>query len=123
AFRSLDAAVAAGYPRDGGTCISHPTKGGMGYHHINEKLMDDRVELERPEVLVYYRAPSGEYVLNGVEYLVPFSARPLSAGAPTILGQKLKPFEQGKFWYLHTWVWLDNPAGLHADWNPKVACS
>jgi len=38
------------------------------------------------------------------------------------MGQKLKPFEPGKFWYLHAWVWTDNPSGLFADWNPKVRC-
>ena len=95
----------------------------MGYHHMNDKLMDDKVELEHPEVLVYYKTLSGEYVLNGVVYMVPFSARPGTAEAPTIMGQKLKAFEPGKFWYLHAWVWLDNPSGLFADWNPKVKCS
>ena len=123
AFRSLDAAVAAGYSPSGGSCISHPTQGAMGFHHNNAKLTDDRVELERPEVLVYQRTPSGEYALTGVEYFVPFSARPRDAEPPTIMGQQLKPFDQGKFWYLHAWVFLENPAGLFADWNPKVSCS
>ena len=122
AFKSLDAAVAAGYPRASGPCIKHPTQGAMGYHHDHKGLMDDRLEVERPEILVYERMPSGEYVLNGVEYMVPFSARPGTAEPPTIMGQKLKPFEPGKFWYLHAWVWTDNPSGLFADWNPNVRC-
>lgn len=122
AFRTLDGALAAGYSSAGGSCLSHPTQGAMGFHHNNEKLIDDRVELERPEILVYQRLPSGEYRLNGVEYFVPFSALPRTAEPPTVMGQKLKPFDQGKFWYLHAWVWLDNPSGLFADWNPKVSC-
>jgi len=122
AFKSLDAAVAAGYSRDGGACLAQPAQGGMGFHHTNPKLVDDNVELEHPEILVYNRTPNGEYVLNGVEYFVPFSARPGTAEAPTVMGQKLKKYEQGKFWYLHAWVWLDNPSGLFADWNPKVVC-
>jgi len=123
AFRSVDAAVAAGYPRVSGPCIAYPAQGGMGYHRDNEALKDDRIELERPEVLVYGRTPSGEEVLNGVEYMVPFSAHPRTAEPPTVMGQQLKPFDQGKFWYLHVWVWLDNPSGLFADWNPKVKCN
>jgi hypothetical protein len=95
----------------------------MGYHHMNEKLMaDDKLELEHPEVLVYYKTPSGEYVLNGVEYMVLFSQHPGTAEAPTVAGHKLKRFDQGKFWYLHMWAWLENPSGLTADWNPKVTC-
>lgn len=123
-FKSLDAAEAAGYPRVGGPCLANPAQGGMGYHHMHEKLIaDDKVELEHPEVLVFYKTPSGEYALNGVEYYVPFSAHPGTAEPPTVAGRPLKKFEQGKFWYLHAWVWLDNPNGLNADWNPKVACS
>ncbi len=122
AFRSLDAAVAAGYSSSGGSCIGHPTQGAMGFHHTNEKLVDDRVELERPEILVYRRTPSGEYLLSGVEYFVPFSVTPRTAEPPTVMGQQLKPFDQGKFWYLHAWIWLENPSGLFADWNPKVSC-
>jgi hypothetical protein len=96
----------------------------MGYHHMHEKLIaDDKLELEHPEVLVFYKTPSGEYALNGVEYYVPFSAHPGTAAPPTVAGRPLKKFEQGKFWYLHAWVWLDNPSGLNADWNPKVTCS
>lgn len=122
AFRSLDAAVAAGYSSSGGSCIGHPTQGAMGFHHENAKLTDDLVELERPEILVYRRTPGGQYQLTGVEYFVPFSARPRTAEPPTVMGQQLKPFEKGQFWYLHAWVWLENPSGLFADWNPKVRC-
>jgi hypothetical protein len=122
AFKSLDAAEKAGYPRTGGPCLARPGVGGMGFHHMNDKLMDDKLEVEHPEVLVYYKTPSGEYTLNGVEYYVPFSAHPGTAEPPTVAGRPLKKFEQGKFWYLHAWVWLDNPMGLNADWNPKVTC-
>lgn len=122
AFQSRDAALAAGYSVKNPACISHPTLGGMGYHLNNASLMDDRIEIERPEVLVYRRTPAGEYELTGVEYMVPFSAHPPSAPPPTVMGQELTPFAPGQFWYRHVWAWLDNPAGLFADWNPKVIC-
>ena len=122
AFRSLDGAVAAGYPAAIPGCIAHPTLGGMGYHHTNDKLLDDVIEVERPEVLVYRKLPTGEYALSGVEYMVPFSARPRTETPPVVMGQELKPFDQGKFWYRHVWAWLDNPRGLFEDWNPTVTC-
>jgi hypothetical protein len=94
----------------------------MGYHHVNQGLLDDRIEIERPEMLVYERLPDGRYRLNGVEYIVPFSVRPATAEAPTVMGQALKPAPQLKIWYRHVWVWLENPSGLFSDWNPRVKC-
>lgn len=121
-FKSLDRAVAAGYRRDGGACVDNPPHGAMGYHHRNDALLDDRVEVERPEMLVYERLPNGGYRLNGVEYIVPFSARPETSEPPTAMGQALKPFPSLRIWYLHVWVWTENPSGLFADWNPRVKC-
>jgi hypothetical protein len=122
AFRSLDAAVAAGYARSGGGCVENQPQGAMGFHHVNESLLDDRIEVERPEMLVYERLPDGQYRLNGVEYIVPFSVRPATAEPPTVMGQPLKPAPSLNIWYRHVWVWFDNPSGLFADWNPRVKC-
>ena len=121
-FKSLDAAVAAGYGRDGGQCLDHPPHGAMGYHHQHDALLDDRIEVERPEILVYERLPNGDYRLNGVEYIVPFSARPETARPPVVMGQPLKSHRGLQIWYLHVWIWTENPSGLFADWNPRVTC-
>jgi hypothetical protein len=122
AFKSLDAAVAAGYAGDVTACLENPPQGGMGYHHQNDALLDDKIELERPEMLVYERLGDGSYRLNGVEYIVPFSAHPADAEPPTVMGQELKPAPSLRIWYRHVWVWLENPSGLFADWNPRVEC-
>jgi hypothetical protein len=122
AFRSRDAALAAGYAVKNPACVAHPSMGAMGYHLDNDALKDDHIEVDRPEVLVYRRTPAGEYELTGVEYMVPFSAHAPTLPPPTVMGQALKPFAMGKFWYLHVWAWTDNPAGLFADWNPRIAC-
>lgn len=121
-FKSLDSAAVAGYRRDVAHCVDNPPQGAMGYHHQNDALLDDRLEVERPEMLVYERLPNREYRLNGVEYIVPFSARPPTATPPTVMGQKLKPAPSLQLWYLHVWVWNDNPSGLFADWHPSVKC-
>ena len=122
AFKSLDAAVAAGYQRNVPQCIAHPTLGGMGYHHTNDALLDDKLDLDHPEILVYEKTATGEYKLNGVEFYVPYSAHPRDAAPPVIMGQPLTPFDPGKFWYRHVWVWTDNPSGVFADWDPDVKC-
>jgi len=122
AFKSLDAAVAAGYQRNVSQCIAHPTLGGMGYHHTNDALLDDKLDLDHPEILVYAKTATGEYKLNGVEFYVPYSAHPRDAAPPVIMGQQLTPFDPGKFWYRHVWVWTDNPSGVFADWDPDVKC-
>jgi hypothetical protein len=121
-FRSLDAAVAAGYPREVPRCLSSPGDGGMGYHHVNRAFLDDTLELARPEILLYSRTPDGKYRLNGVEYIVPYSVRPPESEPPTIMGQELKRSAPLELWYLHAWVWTENPSGLFADWNPRVVC-
>jgi len=121
-FRKLSAAVAAGYPERVDHCVAHPQDGGMGYHHVNMSLMDNRLEVERPEILVYSRLASGEYVLNGVEYVIPYTIRPPDATPPRIMGQALKRSAELKIWYLHVWIWNENPSGLFADWNPNVRC-
>ena len=121
-YRSLDSAVSAGYRRDVLHCVDNPPQGAMGYHHQNDALLDDKLEVERPEILVYERLPNREYRLNGVEYIVPFSVLPATATPPEILGRALRPAPSLGLWYLHVWIWHENPSGLFADWHPGVKC-
>ncbi len=120
-FADLDSAVAAGYARDVAQCFSDPHHGAMGYHHLNRALVDATVEVERPEILLFERR-GGRYVLNGVEFIIPYSRWPRDSIGPTIMGQALKRSDELRLWYLHMWVWTSNPAGLFADWNPNVHC-
>ena len=122
AYRVLDSAVAAGYAGNVKQCIDNPPHGAMGYHHVNRALRDDRIELERPEILVYAYDGAGRYKLNGVEYIVPYSARGPDAEPPTVMGQALKRADGLQLWYLHVWLWEPNPNGVFADWNPAVRC-
>jgi hypothetical protein len=120
AFHSSARAEAAGYqPTD--HCIEKPPEGGMGYHFDNPALRDGVVELEKPETLVYEKRPDGTFKLNGVEYIVPFSAWK-AMEPPTLMGQKFKRADSLGFWYLHVWNWEQSPSGLFADWNPRVKC-
>jgi hypothetical protein len=122
AYKNLDAAVADGFPRTVATCLSDASSGGMGHHHTNRTRSDATVEVERPEILLYSYHPDGSYVLNGVEYIVPFRAWPKDSVPPRVMGRDMLQSEPLKLWYLHAWIWTPNEAGLFSDWNPVVAC-
>jgi hypothetical protein len=119
-FASADAAQAAGYKQET-QCMDNPPEGAMGYHFTKQDLRDGVLEVDKPEVLVYEKRADGSFKLNGVEYIVPIAAWKQTT-PPTIMGQPLKKFERGGFWYLHAWIWEHSPSGLFSDWNPRVKC-
>jgi hypothetical protein len=122
AFRELAAAETAGYPTKMPMCVADSTMGGMGYHLINRQLIDDKLEIERPEMLIYAPSANGKVELVGVEYIVPYRFLPSTEKAPRLFGQELKRYDQFNYWELHVWAWRRNAAGLFADWNPAVKC-
>jgi hypothetical protein len=83
-----------------------------------------------PEALVYAPAPDGGLKLVAVEWIVrgPQSnppGVPAGAPAPTVLGMDmhiLVPPPGPAFYLMHAWIWMNNPAGMFADWNPEVTC-
>ena len=121
-FLVLDSAVSAGYAAKVNACLVHQHHGAMGYHHTNSRYMDRTVDVDRPEILLYERTPDGEYRLNGVEFIVPYTAWRRDTIGPTVMGQRLKREDNLKFWYLHAWAWSENADGMFADFNPAVRC-
>ena len=121
-FVVLDSAVAAGYPREVRQCLADAHHGAMGFHHVNRGYVDAKVEVERPEILLYERRPDGKYRLNGVEYIIPYRLWSRDSVPPTIMGLNLKREDTLSLWYLHMWIWTENSAGLFADYNPSVRC-
>ena len=119
-FKLAENAIAAGYPA-ASNCVANPPQGGMGYHFQNESLLDTRLDVEKPEILVYEKLADGSFKLNGVEYIVPIDAWKKDE-APTIMGQQLKRADRLGIWYLHVWIWEPSPPGIFADWNPRVKC-
>jgi hypothetical protein len=119
-FKVSSAALAAGFTEET-NCVQHQPHGAMGYHFNDKSLRDATLDVEKPEVLVYEKRADGTLQLNGVEFVVPFTAWS-KAEPPTIMGQSLKRAESLGFWYLHVWNWKANPSGLFADWNPNVKC-
>ena len=128
-FRDVNAALAAGYVRNGG-CVSGPEEGAMGVHYANFALFDAIVDVEAPEVLVY-EPRNGRLHLVAAEYVTPAAAwdPPNRPATPQLMGH-LMHFAPGPnrygpdaFYELHVWAWKDNPRGTFADWNPTVSCA
>jgi hypothetical protein len=101
-------------------CAASAT-GAQGVHYLNPSLVDDNVELLKPELLMYEPGPNGQMNLVGVDYVVPLN---LANTAPTLLGVNLSPLGAPlNVWAVHIWAWRPNPLGAFAQWNPKVSCA
>ena len=120
-FHDIDVARKAGYTAQypPGCAVSPNGEGAQAYHYLNPDLVDGKVELLRPELLMYEPKPDGSLQLIGVDYVVPLGA---SASAPTLLGVKFMENKPLDVWALHIWAWRPNPSGMFAAWNPKVSC-
>ena len=121
AFHDTVTSQAAGYNvQFPAGCAELAGTGGQGFHWINNNLVDDKVELLRPELIMYEPKPGGGRQLVGVDYVVPLS---LSAEPPTLLGVPFSPLPELGVWALHIWAWRPNPDGMFAMWNPTVSCA
>ena len=130
-YHDVNAALADGFVSTV-TCVASPD-GGMGIHFINPaRLMDSEVNILEPEILLYAEV-GGQLKLIGVEYWfsigapdtpVPNPAPP----SPVIFGRSLDgPMPahdpgQPPHYDLHAWVWMANPSGIFAPFNPNVSC-
>lgn len=122
-FQRLDAAGQAGWETPITGCLELPGTGGMGYHYGNTGLIDGVLDDVAPEPLVYEPQKNGRLRLVAVEYIVPYTAVPRDADAPSLHGVALHHNDDFGLWVLHAWIWKNNPAGLFEDLNPTVSCA
>lgn len=118
-FHDIKVAEAAGYEVQYPEGCAESPEGAQAYHYLNPGLVDDKVELLRPELLMYEPKPDGTLQLIGVDYVVPLG---MSADAPTLIGVPFMENAPLDVWALHIWAWRPNPSGMFAAWNPKVSC-
>jgi hypothetical protein len=119
-LHNFEKAAPAGWDLQVTGCLEHPSLGGMGFHYVNrDYYLDGEANVEEPEALLHAPRPDGSLRLVAVEYLVPLNA---SEDAPRLFGREMKADEAQGDWLLHVWVWEHNPAGMFADWNPRVTC-
>lgn len=136
AYHDVNAAIADGYtlrlPDAAGlTCIATEKVGGMGVHMVNPTLLDDKIKLTKPEVLVYdprtRRDGSEELRLVAVEYVIFWSDWD-GERAPKLFDASFDYVGSGNryglppFLALHAWIWKRNPSGPFYAWNPQVRC-
>jgi hypothetical protein len=118
-FNSLVQAEKAGY-LPASPCISSPA-GGMGYHYVNESIVDPVFDPLHPEALVYAPDENGKLRLAAVEYIV------IDIGQDTPMFEN-RAFDPGgtpveaDHWSLHVWAFKTNPSGLFSPFNPTVVC-
>ncbi|CDX62314.1 conserved exported hypothetical protein [Mesorhizobium plurifarium] len=119
-FLDVKAATAEGYVPI--PCASGITGGAMGIHYVNgQYLKDDKIDVARPEAVMYEPMADGTLKLVAVEYIT-------SKGPASLDGQLFNfnsapnRYGLGEFYELHVWAWKANPTGTFADMNPKVSC-
>jgi hypothetical protein len=119
-FHSTTQAIKAGYVADE-HCVSVPGLGGMGYHWVNESLVDPVFDPLNPEAVLYATGPGGKPRLIALEYIV------IDAGQPApVFGNQ--PFDVGgtpvpaPHWSLHVWLYEENPSGMFMPFNPNITC-
>lgn len=101
-------------------CFQDAVRGGMGVHYVNGSLMDNVVDITKPEALVYEMDADGKIAgLVAHEYIVPVEAW-TSKKPPRPFGMDFHRHPVLPLWVLHTWMWKSNPTGMFADWNPAV---
>ncbi len=127
-YQAEAVAIADGFARTD-HCIEVPGLGGMGYHYVNGARVDTRLELGRPEVMLYKDGLQGRE-LTGIEYLVVDEDQNLKTDGdrPELWGHKfdgpMPGHEPGMpvHYDLHVWAWHDNPHGAFSTWNPAISC-
>lgn len=121
-YHDYDAAVADGYVIG----PNEPCVPGMGYHALNPGLIDGTIDALQPEVLLYEQLSNGKRKLIGVEYFIPAA---LAGATPSLFGTNFHGPMPGHapgmpvHYDLHAWIWLGNPDGTLATFNPKVTCN
>ena len=119
AYHDQDKATTDGY-QSFLPCMDLAGVGGMGRHYVDFGLLDATVDAAAPEALVYEPAASGDRLV-AVEYLVPYTAWPSTQPPPRLFGEDYHRKDDLGVWALHAWIWRPNPAGMHADYNRRVA--
>src|SRR5258708_3866564 len=84
-----------------------------------EKAATGRLPSKRP--IQALLAVGDQFLLVAREDIVPYWRVAADAHAPLLFGHDFHHNDALGLWYLHAWIWRQNPLGMFADYNPKVA--
>lgn len=122
-YHDLEKAIEHGY-KFVALCVSDPELGGMGDHYSRDAdddfgRGDGTHALERPQYLVYAPQKNGSRRLAALDYTVPYE-KWHSDKAPEFFGIPFTRNDGFGVWMFHIWVFQYNPAGMFANFNPRV---
>jgi hypothetical protein len=126
-YRDIKVAIADGY-QPTNFCMSI-AEGAMGYHYARRNDVDDKLDIDHPEFMLYVPTRQG-LTLGAVEYMKPDADQDLATDydRPSLFGQPfdgpMEPHEpwQRRHYDLHVWLGQYNPDGMFARYNPRFAC-
>ncbi len=124
-FHDFQVAASAGYTIQFPVgCAELPGTGAQAYHYMNGGLVDNVIDLEKPELLMYEPQKNGSLQLVGLDYVVPRPEGTMDNKPQPLLGMEFAPLVvQGvSVWALHIWAWRPNTNGVFTPWNPAVSC-
>lgn len=117
-YSDLKKAKANGYDTD---VTGYRTQ--MGHHYLNASLLDDKFEIEKPELLLYAPYGKDSMAFVAVEYATPIKDINNPPAVPEGFTGKDDKWEintEFNLWTLHVWIELENEHGLFAPHNPKL---
>lgn len=92
----------------------------MGAHFLKESLLDEKFEVDKPEILVYTPTADGKFMLTAVEYAVPVEMAHHTPEGFTGTDDVWVVNTDFNLWVLHAWIWYDNPEGIFNATNSRV---
>jgi hypothetical protein len=122
-FKDVSKAEAAGY-KPTSECVTG-RGGAMGVHYLNLPLLgDSKLDLRKPELLLYEPQEDGSMKLVGVEWMVLENGQ---AKPPRLMGRRFDgPMDHNgtapMHYDLHVWTARKNPRGTFSQYNPRVSC-
>jgi len=129
-YKDVRKAIADGYVATS-KCESSKS-GAMGFHYMHpQRATDGKVDVTKPDFLLYGPKRGGGVQLNGVEYFLVDADQNLETrnpDLPTVLGHEFDGPMPGHVKGmpvhndLHVWLYTKNPKGMFAPYNPKVSC-
>ncbi len=124
-FHDFNVAEKAGYTIQFPTgCAELPGVGAQAFHYMNGGLVDNVIDLEKPELLMYEPQRDGSLQLVGLDFVVPRPEGTLDNQPAPLLGMEFAPIvvQSVSVWALHIWAWRPNTLGVFTPWNPAVSC-
>jgi len=107
-----------------------PNKPGEMTQINYTNLMDDALDPEKPEGLIYEQTADGRFKLAAAVYMLqagPDTKRPKLFGQEfegPVVAEKATPLQKITLtvYDLHVWLWRENPDGLFTRTNPDLPC-